>query len=289
MPSAPHDAMVIAVRDRPTFPVELLRSRGLPVPEFDRAELISSDLSTPSAIEFRADAVVRYTRGDAMEFAVVYEVQISPDKGKRRSWPAYVANAYEQIGCPVILVVIATKPAVAKRCAVPIIVGEPAFVLTPMVFGPDRVPVLTDPEQARRNPQLAVLSALAHGDGPESVLVLDNLAAGLKSADPEHIDLYAGAVFATLSDAARTYLEAIMDDGKQRYHFPPFQRSYDRGEAAGEANAVLEILATRGLQVPDDVREQIVTCTDIDQLTAWVRRAVVARTVDDLFELPDAA
>jgi len=281
--------MVIAVRDRPTFPVELLRSRGLPVPEFDRAELISSDLSTPSAIEFRADAVVRYTRGDAMEFAVVYEVQISPDKGKRRSWPAYVANAYEQIGCPVILVVVAPKLAVAKRCAVPIVVGEPEFVLTPMVFGPDLVPILTDPDQARLNPQLAVLSALAHGDGPASALVLENLAVALRSANPEHIDLYAGAAFATLSDAARTYLEAIMSDGEPLYYFPPFQRSYDRGAAEGRADAVLEILATRGLSVPDAAREQIVSCTDLDQLTAWIRRALVARTVDELFDLPDAA
>ena len=161
------------------------------------------------------------------------------------------------------------------------------------MFGPDRVPVLTDPEQARRNPQLAVLSALAHGDGPASAIVLESLAVALRSADPRHIDLYAGAVFATLSDAARTYLEAIMSDGEPLYHFPPFQRSYDRGaaegRAIGEANAVLEILATRGLEVPDAAREQIVSCADLDQLTAWIRRAVVARTVDDLFELPDAA
>jgi hypothetical protein len=224
-----------------------------------------------------------------VEFAVVYEVQINPDKGKRRSWPVYVANAYEQIGCPVILVVVAPKPAVARRCAVPIVVGEPEFALTPMVFGPDRVPVLTDPEQARRNPQLAVLSALAHGDGPESTRVLDNLAAALQSADPEHIDLYAGAVFATLSDAARTYLEVIMSDGESLYHFPPFQKAHDRGAAEGEANAVLEILATRGLEIPDAAREQIVGCTDLDQLTAWIRRAVVARTVEDLFEVPEAA
>src|SRR5262249_14618778 len=158
------------------------------------------------------------------------------------------------------------KLAVAKRCAAPIVVGVPEFVLTPMVFGPDRVPVLTDPEQAERNPQLAVLSALAHGDGPESALVLDSLAVALRSANPEHIDLYAGAVSATLSEAARTYLEAIMSNGEPLYHYPPFQRSYDRGQtegwvagqANGEAHALLEILDARGLKVPDATRDRII-------------------------------
>jgi hypothetical protein len=285
--------MVAAVRERPTFPVDLLRLRGFPVSEFDRAELMSTDLSTLAPTEFRADAVVRYVRGEVAEFAVVYEVQISPDNGKRRSWPAYVANAYERVECPVILVVVAPKRAVARRCAVPILVGEPEFVLTPMVFGPEGVPVVTDPEQAGRHPQLAVLSALAHGDGPDSKPVLDALLAALDNADPQYIDLYAGAVLQALPDAARTYLEETMASGDRRYYVDAFQKSYERGtaegQAAGEARAVLEILATRGLEVTDEAREQILNCTDIEQLTVWVRRAVVIGAVDDLFGLQDAA
>ena len=36
---------------------------------------------------------------------------------------------------------------------------------TPLVIGPDGVPKLTDPGRARREPQLAVLSVMAHGRG----------------------------------------------------------------------------------------------------------------------------
>lgn len=285
--------MVAAAYEQPAFPADLLRLHGFPLVEFDRAELVPADLSTLNPTEFRADAVIRYFRDDQLEFAIVYEVQISPDPGKRRTWPAYVANAYERIGCPVILVVVAPKRAVARRCAVPIVVGEPGFVLTPVVFGPEGVPVVTDPEEARQYPQLALLSALAHGDGADSKAVLDALSIALDNADLQHRDLYAGAVMQALSEAARIYLEETMATRERRFHLNYLQESYERGEAAGEvkgeARAVLEILDARGLEVPDGVREQITSCTDAEQLRVWIRRAAVAATVDDLFQMPDAA
>jgi hypothetical protein len=41
-------------------------------------------------------------------------------------------------------------------------------------------------------------------------------------------------------------------------------------------------LASRGIEVPDALREQITTCTDLDQLDIWIRRAATARTAHDL-------
>jgi hypothetical protein len=291
--SAEHEAIVAAAYERPAFPADLLRLRGFPLAEFDRAEMMPADLTTYTPTEFRADAVIRYFRGEAVEFAIVYEVQISPDPGKRRTWPAYVANVYERAGCPVILVVVAPKRAVARRCAVPIVVGEPDFVLTPMVFGPDGVSVVTDPEEARRYPQLAVLSALAHGGGAQSTAVLDALSVALDNADLQHRDLYAGAVMQALPEAARIYLEETMATRERRFHLNYLQESYEKGEAVGEAKgeakAILEVLDSRGVEVPDDVREQITSCTDAEQLLVWIRRVAFVKTVEDLFDLPDAA
>ena len=62
------------VRECPTFPAEVLRALGHELPEFDRAELVSADLSTMVPVEFRADSVVRHMKGDAVALAVVYEV-----------------------------------------------------------------------------------------------------------------------------------------------------------------------------------------------------------------------
>ncbi|GAA4246342.1 hypothetical protein GCM10022255_017190 [Dactylosporangium darangshiense] len=55
-----------------------------------------------------------------------------------------------------------------------------------------------------------------------------------------------------------------------------------RGQARGEAMAVLAILDTRGIDVPDAVRDEIAGCTDLDQLGVWIRQAVTAETVQDL-------
>lgn len=284
-----HEAIVAMVRERPMFPADLLRALGHNLPQFDRAELVSADLSTPVSTEFRADSVVQYSVGDAVHLAVVYEVQLGRDNKKRRSWPAYVANAYERIGCPVMLLVISPNRKIARWCAEPIVVGVPDFVLRPTVYGPDAVPVVTDPDQARRTPQLAVLSAIAHGGGPDAKPVLDAVLVALDIADLEHADLYAGAVFESLPEAARSYLEESMATTERRFYLDFLQESYEKGQASGGAKSILTVLKARGVEVPDDIRVQITSCTDSDQLLVWVERAATARTVEDLFDMPDAA
>ena len=52
--------------------------------------------------------------------------------------------------------------------------------------------------------------------------------------------------------------------------------------------AVLAVFEARELAVPDEVRERIVTCADLDLLAAWHKRAVKVATAAELFDL-DAA
>jgi hypothetical protein len=59
-------------------------------------------------------------------------------------------------------------------------------------------------------------------------------------------------------------------------------RNFRQGEATGEARAVLAILDTRGVKVPDETRARIASCTDLDQLDTWVRRAATANKIQDL-------
>ena len=46
---------------------------------------------------------------------------------------------------------------------------------------------------------------------------------------------------------------------------------------------MLTVLAARGVDVPEPTRNRIAGCVDLDQLDLWLRRAVTAETVDDLF------
>ncbi|MGI9000629.1 MAG: hypothetical protein ACR2GH_03075, partial [Pseudonocardia sp.] len=193
--------------------------------------------------------------------------------------------------------------ATAGWYATPIELG-PGAVVTPMVLGPDRVPVVTDVEHAGRAPELAVLSAIAHGGDPDRSKVLDALLGALATVDPDRGGLYCDLVLAVLPEAAQRYLEGLMATGTYEYR-SDFARRYffegkaegraegeaagkdegkAEGEAVGEARAVLAVLDARGIDVPPDARARIAECSDLDQLDVWVRRAVTAETVHDLFD-----
>jgi hypothetical protein len=83
-------------------------------------------------------------------------------------------------------------------------------------------------------------------------------------------------------------LEALMTTTTYRFQ-SDFARRYfsagkAEGEAEGEAKAVLACLDARGVEVPEEAREKIAGCTDLDQLDTWVRRAATADKVDELFD-----
>lgn len=46
---------------------------------------------------------------------------------------------------------------------------------------------------------------------------------------------------------------------------------------------MLAVLDARGIEAPVDARTRIAECADLDELDTWIRRAVTAESVDDLF------
>jgi hypothetical protein len=284
MPSHLHEMLVEMFRERPALAAEVLGGLlGAEVPPYQQATLSSGDLADVMPTEYRADLVVTLTVEKSPVWAVVVEVQLRTDARKRRTWPAYVATLHARLGCPIALLVVCPDPRVAAWCSVPIVVGYPHMVLTPLVCGPDQVPVIADAEDARRSPEVAVLSAMAHGGSPDGVEVLEALLAALKVVDHDHASLYADVLLAVLPAAARDYLEAQMVIAGYEYQSDFAKRYFSAGVAQGEARAILGVLDARGIAVPDDVREQIAACTDRDLLDTWVRRAATATDVQELF------
>ncbi|TWD15159.1 hypothetical protein FB570_1134 [Streptomyces sp. T12] len=74
-------------------------------------------------------------------------------------------------------------------------------------------------------------------------------------------------------------------------HFPEhgtlFEEKYlagkSEGKAEGKSEAILRALKVRGLTVPDDVRERITGCTDLDTLATWFDRSLTVSEVEGLF------
>jgi len=264
------------------------------LPDYDRAEVESADSTVRSPTEYRADAVVVLSAAGSAALAVVVEVQLQRDQGKRWSWPIYLATLRGRFRCPTVLLVVCVDAGTAAWCATPIELG-PGATMTPMVLGPDRVPVVTDVEEAGRAPELAMLSAFAHGADPDRSNVLTALLSALTTVEPELADLYCDLVLAALPRAAQRYLEELMVTETYEYQSDFARRYFSQGKAegveqgkaegraAGQARAVLAVLDACGIDVPVGARIRIAECSDLDQLDAWVRRAVTAHSVYDLF------
>lgn len=261
-----------------------------------RVRVESGEFSDHAPTQYRADRVLRFGRGRA-RLAVVLEVQLAYKPGKLWVWPAYLANLRARDGCPVVLVVLCLKRSVAARYDRPILLGPGSYV-TPIVVGPDRVPVTTDPHEARQLPELAVLSAMVHHQHRRRVEVLGAAAVALAHLEPERRALYYDTLITTWPERSREGLREILVSILETYvPQSDFARPYYKqgkaegkaegmaeGEVRGEAKALLTVLESRGIDIPESARERVTACTDLGQLDAWLRRAASIDKIDELFD-----
>lgn len=169
VPTHLHETLIELFRARPALAAELLGGvLGVEAPLHEQARADPADLPDLLPTEYRADAVVVLTHDEEPVMAVVVEVQLRRDGDKRWSWPVYVTTLRARLRCPVELLVICPDAGIAGWCVTPIRLGASGSQVTPLVLGPELVPLVTDPEQAAQAPELTVLSALAQRRRPEA-------------------------------------------------------------------------------------------------------------------------
>jgi len=151
MVSLKHEGVLKLVRDRPEFAADLLGDLlAVKVPPFSKARCVDVTLNQVAPAEYRADAVVLFTRRKPV-FGAIIEAQLRPKQDKRFTWPLYAVGARARERCSFVVLVIAPNAATARWAARPIELGG-GNQYTPLVIGPDGVPKLTDPARARREP-----------------------------------------------------------------------------------------------------------------------------------------
>jgi hypothetical protein len=165
MASWDHEGIVELFRSDPRLAAELLRGPlGLELPPFAEARVETGALTQLNPAELRADLVVSLTDGARPKLAIIVEAQREQDDDKLFSWPAYVGSLRHRLRCPVCLLVVTQSERVANWASRTIVLG-PGCSLSPLVLRPSSVPVISLVEDARQAPELAVLSAMAHGGG----------------------------------------------------------------------------------------------------------------------------
>ncbi len=289
MAAMAHEVLVDLFKNRPSLGAELLsEALGVALPPYTDARLVSIDLTQIQPAEYRADVVVLLLDGDAPIWVLIIEVQLGVDPRKRYSWPEYTMGSRATHHCPVSLLVVAPDPDVAAWCAEPIETGIPGFVLRPPVLGREAVPVVTSSAEAARRPELAVLSAMAHGEGELGAAIAAAVLPAVAGLGDERARFYGDLVLNSLNEAARRALEAMMKGYEYQSDFA--KKYVAQGEAQGEAKArahdVLTVLQARGVEIPDAARERVLAQKDPARLERWLAKAAVASSLAEVLDDP---
>ncbi len=165
----------------------------------------------------------------------------------------------------------------------------------PLVLGPTALPEITDPAVAEQEVELALLSAVTHGNGPNGLAVLRAALVALSRFDREHAAAYFQVIWNVLRRPTRRALEAMVMERQTEgtATFPPFiQKLIDRGIQEGRfegrleglREALLRLMARAGLTLTEDDRARIQACDDPTILDQWVENVLGAKTAADVFD-----
>lgn len=111
-------------------------------------------------------------------------------------------------------------------------------------------------------------------------------------ADDDRARFYYDLVYTSLNEAARRALDEKMkgyeyqSDFAKKYVALGRAEGRTEGRAEGKASAVLDLLAGRGIAVPDSARERILAEKDLDRIKRWLLRAAVAASVAEVLDEP---
>lgn len=254
-PTAEHEALhrvFYEHGDKSLFTRAMARVFGIGVPEPvpDGVTVLSTDLTETDPLERRADSVLQVqflVEDPTGKYILVLESQTEPERERRRRWPHFISHLHDKYDCPVVLAVVCSKKYTERWAREPIPIGLQGLavqVTTPIVFGPDSVPAITDPAEAADDLILA--------------------------------DTVGGQIWSKIM-ATRTYPFV------SRTRLEAEAKGEAKGKAEGKAEAILKVLGRRGIEVDDESRKRIESCTDLAVLDGWLDRSFDVASASDLF------
>lgn len=285
MPSGIHEALVLLFRDSPTLGVTLARRvLGLDIPEHVSVQAVAAEFAELQPAEYRADVVLRVndTQGKPLDVLIV-EVQLQRDAGKHMAWLQHAVGAHLRMKCPATVIVFAPEQSVATWCSRPVSWDRGRHSYRPLVIGPTAVPVITDEDQANELPELAVLSAFAHGEEEGAELIAAAALSACRHLDSDHIRVYSDIIFSKLRESAARALEKLMDLSAYPYPISDWaKKHYGQGLLDSARSTLRRQLALRFGELPPET-DQKLTDADEEQLRRWLDRFATASELNDVF------
>jgi hypothetical protein len=290
-PSLEHNGFVDLFRENPSLaPHFLAMLFHLEVPPYASVAVVESALDPVFPAYLRADLVLELRDASgATVLAIVLEIQSRKEPEKKDSWLFHVAAVRARRRCSAVVLVVAPDAEVAAWAEAPIDIGAARGSILPLVLGPATIPVVTDEALAEREAELTILSALAHGNGPNGLAIVQALRKALGRFDQERAAVYFQLIHTTLREPMRKALEAlpVARRAKVRATFPAFiQRLIDDGRLEGQLESmrsvVLRLAARAGVSLGEDEVARVESCADLATLGRWVDNVVGAKTAADV-------
>jgi hypothetical protein len=144
------------------------------------------------------------------------------------------------------------------------------------------VPEITDRLEAKSDPELAVLSVIAHGrdrDSSKSARIARAAQEASLGLDPERMFLYFDLILASLSEAARRELRPMKPAGYEPQS-DYFRNLWTEARASGRRELVTRLLTVRFGSLPEEAQTQIAQL-GIDELDAVGERLLTANSVGE--------
>lgn len=229
------------------------------------------------------------------KIVLVVECQQKPDRRKIYSWPEYLAAArrlHSAIGRLLVMSPVDNVIAWTHRA----FIDEPK--LQPELIGREHVPRIENLDQAIRQPELAVLSAVFHGPHPDGAGIAIIAAQALRTL-PEHVRMeYYGLLEDALPEDIMPEIRKITFEEAQAAadewmrtrgpyqigHREGLEEGREEGLLAGHRHALALVLELRRLAPTVDEQARIDACNDHEQIERWCERAKTATIVAELFD-----
>jgi hypothetical protein len=290
MPGTPHEVVLLAMRENPELFAEVLRrvvGTDMPGP----IEVIDSNVRFAASLETRPDLVLRTPNGTSRW--TIVELQNRKDEGKCRSWLLAVSVLLQRDGMGDVVVITASRRVAAWAKGAAHHRGErgTSLGLTPVILllSKDHVEALLDPAR----PELAIFAVWARcrGHGPEArrvatraVELTEELPAPLREAQTRAIlAMLSQRLLASLKEMAMDVDKVPETKASRAFRLFFEQRGEARGEAQGKAQgkreALLAVIAARGLSPTKDERASIDGLTNPTVLDRCIQAAVTAASV----------
>jgi hypothetical protein len=278
MPSSWHDSVTAIFTDHPELAVEIAtRLTGARLPAGIPVRVEAPNFNDRPSTDFQADAVIVAGSVHAPVHAVIVEAQKRTFADKPPQWARYAAQLWIFLRCPVDVLVICPDAKSAFWYARPVPTTLPGYTHQPIVLPPSAVPSITSAADAAARPAMAALSVAYHGaDRAVTQAFVDSL----RLLSPSHAFKYHEYAFNMAPLAVQRILEQLMKSETWPVYSPFAKETFGRGKA----EAILDVLDARNLDVTDAERERIAGCTDQRQIKTWIRRAVTVEKTSDLFD-----